>query len=145
MNIQILVKLTSKSQMPSKATNGSSGYDLSASEEVLIEPHTSALVGTGLFIEVPIGYELQIRSRSGLALKQGVVVFNSPGTIDSDYRGEIKVILFNHSSEPFKVEQGMRIAQMVLCAVPKSELLQIGELTSTERGSGGFGSTGLTS
>jgi len=143
MVVQILIKTNPKGQMPFKATVGSSGYDLFASEEVVISPQKFALVATDVYAEVPVGYELQIRSRSGLAAKHNVVVLNAPGTIDSDYRGELKVLLFNHGQEAFKVEVGMRIAQMVLCHVPQSELVEVAELTGTDRGSGGFGSTGL--
>lgn len=129
--------------MPTKATVGSAGHDIISAEELVIEPNKLALVSTGLRAEIPVGYELQVRSRSGLAAKNQVCVLNSPGTIDSDYRGEIKVILFNHGPVSFKVEAGMRIAQMVLAKVPEAEFVQVAELGSTTRGSGGFGSTGV--
>ena len=130
---------------PSYQSSGSSGMDVRAhlSESLVIKPGRSALVPTGLYLEIPSGYELQVRSRSGLALKNGIMVLNSPGTIDSDYRGEIKVILMNLSSEDFVINNNDRIAQLVLSRYEKAELVLSDQLEETERGSGGFGSTGV--
>ena len=130
--------------LPGYATQGSAGMDLCAAVEapVTIEPHTWSLVPTGLMIALPEGYEAQIRSRSGLAAKNGLQVLNAPGTIDQDYRGEIKVILMNHGSSPFIVTLGMRIAQMVIAPVVQVNLVEKSDLSETDRGSGGFGSTG---
>ena len=130
---------------PSYQSPGSSGMDVRAhlSESLVIKPGRSALVPTGLYLEIPSGYEVQVRSRSGLALKNGIIVLNSPGTIDSDYRGEIKVILMNLSSEDFIINDNDRIAQLVLSKYEKAELVLSDELDQTERGSGGFGSTGV--
>lgn len=130
---------------PSYQSSGSSGMDVRAhlSESLVIKPGRSVLVPTGLYLEIPSGYEVQIRSRSGLALKNGIMVLNSPGTIDSDYRGEIKVILMNLSSEDFVINNNDRIAQLVLSRYEKAELVLSDQLEETERGSGGFGSTGV--
>ncbi|HIS14274.1 MAG TPA: dUTP diphosphatase [Candidatus Ornithospirochaeta stercorigallinarum] len=130
---------------PSYQSSGSSGMDVRAhlSESLVIKPGRSALVPTGLYLEIPSGYEVQVRSRSGLALKNGIMVLNSPGTIDSDYRGEIKVILMNLSSEDFVINNNDRIAQLVLSRYEKAELVLSDQLEETERGSGGFGSTGV--
>lgn len=130
---------------PSYQSSGSSGMDVRAhlSESLVIKPGRSALVPTGLYLEIPSGYEVQVRSRSGLALKNGIMVLNSPGTIDSDYRGEIKVILMNLSSEDFVINNNDRIAQLVLSRYEKAELVLSDKLEETERGSGGFGSTGV--
>ncbi len=129
---------------PCYMTEGSSGMDIHAAvdEKETILPGKSALIATGLKVAVPEGYELQIRPRSGLAAKQGIGIVNSPGTIDSDYRGEIKVILINFGNDPFEVQRGDRIAQMVLCPVPQAVLEEMDELPPTERNSGGFGHTG---
>lgn len=134
----------SNNELPSYATIGSSGMDIRAfiNEPIVLQPLSRDLVPTGLFVEIPLGYEIQIRPRSGLAIKQGITCLNTPGTIDADYRGEIKVILINLSNEPQTILPGDRIAQMV---VQKVELVQwepSSELASSERGSGGFGSTG---
>ncbi|HOV28704.1 MAG TPA: dUTP diphosphatase [Synergistales bacterium] len=128
--------------LPQYATSGSSGVDLRSAEAALIEPGTWAILGTGLHLEIPEGYEAQVRSRSGLALSRGVMVLNTPGTIDSDYRGEVRVILMNLGKAPFQVEPGDRIAQMVFCPVARAELEEVDTLSSTEREQGGFGSTG---
>lgn len=130
---------------PSYQSSGSSGMDVRAhlSESLVIKPGRSALVPTGLYLEIPSGYEVQVRSRSGLALKNCIMVLNSPGTIDSDYRGEIKVILMNLSSEDFVINNNDRIAQLVLSRYEKAELVLSDQLEETERGSGGFGSTGV--
>ena len=143
MTTKILIQTSGHGKMPFKATEGSAGYDIFAAEELILEPNKSAMVATGLQVEIPLGYELQIRSRSGLAAKNNVCVLNAPGTIDSDYRGEIKVILFNHGQAAFHIELGMRIAQMVLCKVPHAELVQVDSLSDTTRSAGGFGSTGV--
>lgn len=128
--------------LPEYATSGSSGVDLRSAESATIQPGSWGVVGTGLRVEIPEGYEAQVRSRSGLALKKGVMVLNTPGTIDSDYRGEIRVILMNLGKDPFCVEPGDRIAQMVFCPVVKAYLEEAEALSSTEREAGGFGSTG---
>jgi dUTP pyrophosphatase len=133
--------------LPSYATAGSSGMDLCASidREIILQPLERILVKTGIAVEISEGYEIQIRPRSGLALKHGITVLNSPGTIDSDYRGEIGVILVNLGRDNFKIEPGMRIAQAVLAKVEKADIEVIADLEETERGQGGFGSTGLSS
>lgn len=127
---------------PRYATSGAAGLDLSAAEKVVLEPGQWRAVGTGLLIELEPGYEAQVRPRSGLALKYGVTVLNAPGTIDADYRGEIRVVLINHGREPHWIEVGDRIAQLVIAPVEQAEIEQVGELSSTERGQGGFGHTG---
>ncbi len=140
------VKVINKSgnSLPEYSTALAAGVDLRADNEepLTLGPLQRAIVPTGLFVEIPAGYELQVRPRSGLAAKKGVTVLNSPGTVDADYRGEIKVILVNLSSEPFIVERGERIAQMVLCAHSKIEWEVAEELSCSGRGEGGFGSTG---
>jgi len=132
-------------ELPRYESAGASGMDLRAAVdgELAIQPGKVALVPTGLFIAVPDGYEAQVRPRSGLALKHGVTVLNSPGTVDSDYRNEVGVILANFGDSPFVVERGMRIAQMVICATRQVEVAEVEELNATRRGLGGFGSTGL--
>jgi dUTP pyrophosphatase len=142
MKIKIINK--SKHPLPNYATNASAGMDLRANlnEVIVIKPLERTLVSTGLFIEIPVGFEAQIRPRSGLALKNGVTVLNSPGTIDADYRGEIKVILVNLSNEPFAINDGERVAQMVIAQHEQAEWIKVEELLETERGAGGFGSTG---
>ncbi len=134
----------SKHSLPHYATSASAGVDLRANleEGITVNSLEKVIVPTGLFIELPIGYEAQVRPRSGLAFKHGITVLNSPGTIDADYRGEIKVILVNLSKEPFVIEDGERIAQMVIAAHEQAEWIEVEELNETERGSGGFGSTG---
>jgi dUTP pyrophosphatase len=142
------IKIINRSQhpLPSYETIHSAGMDLRANlaSPVTLKPLGRAMIATGLFIELPEGYEAQIRPRSGLAAKKGVTVLNSPGTIDADYRGEIKVILVNLSNEDFIVENGERIAQMIIARHEKAEWEQAEVLIETERGSGGFGSTGKT-
>lgn len=128
--------------LPAYATAGAAGADLASVERCFIAPGERRLIGTGVFLEIPPGYEVQIRPRSGLALKHGITLLNAPGTIDSDYRGEIKVIVINHGSEPFTVEVGDRIAQMVLQPVFVMDFREEGGLSETGRGDGGFGSTG---
>ena len=134
----------SKNALPAYATELSAGMDLRASLDapVTLNPMQRKLIPTGLFIELPAGYEAQIRPRSGLALKKGVTVLNTPGTIDADYRGEIGVILINLGEEPFVIENGERICQMVIAEHAVATLVEVDELTDTERGAGGFGHTG---
>ena len=131
--------------LPRYETEGSSGLDLAANidEQVKILPGKSEIIPTGLAVAIPKNFEIQIRPRSGLAAKNQVSVLNTPGTIDADYRGEIKVILINLSNKVFIVEKGLRIAQMVVCPVIKVSLKEVTKLEITERGSGGFGSTGI--
>ena len=142
--IQIKIINQSNYALPEYATLGSSGMDIRASleEPMVLEPSARALVPTGLFVEIPLGYEIQIRPRSGLAIKQGITCLNTPGTIDADYRGEIKVILINLSSEQQILQPGDRIAQMVLQKVEQIQWVPTTELASSDRGAGGFGSTG---
>lgn len=143
---KILIKRLSKEvSLPKYETSGSSGMDLSANinSDVNIEPGNSAIIPTGLAISIPKGFEVQIRPRSGLAAKQKISVLNTPGTIDADYRGEIKVILINLNDKVFTVEKGLRIAQMVVCPVVQAQLEEVLELNDTDRGKGGFGSTGI--
>ena len=130
--------------LPEYATEFSAGLDVRAAndEPVGLAPLARAIVPTGLYLEIPRGYEVQVRPRSGLAAKKGVTVLNSPGTIDSDYRGEVCVILVNLSSEPFTVERGERIAQLILARYEQIQWEEVGELSSSDRGEGGFGSTG---
>ncbi|WP_144096642.1 dUTP diphosphatase [Croceicoccus sediminis] len=129
--------------LPSYATEGAAGMDVVSSEERILNPGDRAAVATGLAVAIPEGYEIQIRPRSGLALKHGITVPNTPGTIDSDYRGELKVILINHGLEPYKIRRGDRIAQAVLSPVVRASWLEVHELDETARGEGGFGSTGF--
>ena len=128
--------------LPRYATAGAAGMDVLAAEELVLEPGARRAIGTGLALAIPPGYEIQVRPRSGLALKHGISVPNTPGTIDSDYRGELKVILINHSAEPFPIHRGDRIAQIVLAPVTLAEWNEVTELDETARGAGGFGSTG---
>ena len=143
---EILIKRLSKNvTLPRYETEGSSGLDLPANidEQIKILPGKSEIIPTGLAVAIPKNFEIQIRPRSGLAAKNQVSVLNTPGTIDADYRGEIKVILINLSDKVFVVEKGLRIAQMVVCPVIKVSLKEVTKLEITERGSGGFGSTGI--
>lgn len=128
--------------IPRYQSDEAAGFDLHAVEPCIIEPQRRAVVKTGIAIALPKGYELQVRPRSGLALKHGVTVLNTPGTVDSDYRGELMVILFNSDKEPFSVSVGDRIAQAVVKEILQADFLQVDELDETLRGSGGFGSTG---
>ncbi|OGN62541.1 MAG: deoxyuridine 5'-triphosphate nucleotidohydrolase [Chlamydiae bacterium RIFCSPHIGHO2_12_FULL_49_11] len=130
--------------IPSYGSSGAAGADVRAlvEEPVSILSGETALIPTGLFFEIPDGYEIQVRPRSGIALKHGVTVLNAPGTIDSDYRGELKIVLINHGSRPFVVENGMRIAQIVLAPVMQIEFKEVETLGISERGDGGFGHTG---
>ena len=129
-------------ELPGYATEGAAGMDVVSAEDVTIEPGARHAVATGLAVAIPPGYEIQVRPRSGLALKHGITVPNTPGTIDSDYRGELKVILINHGSEPFAIARGDRVAQLVLAAVTRAGWNEVSELDETRRGAGGFGSTG---
>lgn len=130
--------------LPRYQTDGAAGMDLHAAIDyaILLAPGERRAIPTGLILEIPSGYEGQIRPRSGLALKHGVTVLNAPGTIDSDYRGEVAVILINHGTEPFTIERGDRVAQIVFAPVVRAELVETSETSETHRGIGGFGSTG---
>tara|TARA_B100000427_G_C15101805_1_gene417501 strand:+ start:19 stop:459 length:441 start_codon:yes stop_codon:yes gene_type:complete len=142
---KILIKRLSKEiSLPKYETTGSSGMDLAANivDNINIDPGKTAIIPTGLALSVPKGFEVQIRPRSGLAAKKKITVLNTPGTIDSDYRGEIKVILINLGLESFKIEKGLRIAQMVVCPVEQVQIEEVEDLSETDRGIGGFGSTG---
>ena len=143
--VKILIKKTNKEVItPKYKTDGSSGVDLSAflEKKIVIKPNRSELIPTGLQVAIPEELEIQIRPRSGLAAKESIGVLNSPGTIDSDYRGELKIILFNHGKEDFIINNGDRIAQMVLVPILKMEFEEVDSLPNTVRGQGGFGSTG---
>jgi dUTP pyrophosphatase len=142
MKIRIVSK--SKHKLPEYSTTSSAGMDLRANidEDIILEPLGRALVKTGLFVEIPAGYEAQIRPRSGLAINKGITVLNSPGTIDSDYRGEVCVILINLSGENFVIRDGERICQMIIAKHEKAEWISVESLEDTERGGGGFGHTG---
>lgn len=143
--VKILIKkLNKNTNIPEYKTDGSSGMDLMANIEkpIILHPGEKKLISTGITIAIPNEYEIQIRPRSGLAAKNGISVLNTPGTIDADYRGEIKVILINLSKQSFKINNNDRIAQMVLCPIIKAELEEVQELPKTIRGTGGFGSTG---
>jgi dUTP pyrophosphatase len=144
--MQTIVKLVnnSKHSQPEYATTNAAGMDLRANIDapIVLKPLERALVPTGLFMELPIGTEAQIRPRSGLAFKNGITVLNSPGTIDSDYRGEVCVILINHSRQDFTITRGMRIAQMVIAKHEQVKIAEVDNLDETARGAGGFGSTG---
>jgi dUTP pyrophosphatase len=143
MKLKIVNKSTNET--PAYATAGAAGFDLRSNEEVTLMPGEIKLVPTGLFMEIPLGYEGQVRPRSGLSLKRGVTVLNTPGTVDADYRGEVGVILINHSDKPQRLEKGERVAQMVIAKHETAEIEvveSVEELESTDRGAGGFGSTG---
>lgn len=143
MNIRVK-KLHKNAKLPQYQTAHAAGMDLAAciDEPVVLEPHGRAVIPTGIAIALPPGYEAQIRGRSGMAAKHGVMPANGVGTIDADYRGEVGVILLNTSNEPFVVEPGMRVAQMVIARYETVELVEVGGLDETDRGGGGFGSTG---
>jgi dUTP pyrophosphatase len=142
----LTIKIVNQSNnpLPEYATMGSSGMDIRASidQPMVLQPSERVLVPTGLSVEIPLGYEIQVRPRSGLAIKQGITCLNTPGTIDADYRGEIKVILINLSNEPQTIQPGDRIAQLVLQKVEQIKWVPVSELADSERGAGGFGSTG---
>lgn len=143
--MQVKIINHSKHALPAYETSISAGLDVRANldESIELKPLERTLVKTGLFMEIPVGFECQVRPRSGLALKKGITVLNSPGTIDADYRGEVGVILINLSNETFVIEDGERIAQLVFAQVEQAQWLETKELTETKRGAGGFGSTGL--
>lgn len=136
-------KLSPSAQIPAYQSSGASGFDLRANEHLVLNAGAICAVKTGLAFEIPAGFEIEIRPRSGLAVKNGIGVLNSPGTIDSDYRGEIMVILFNFSKHDFEIKIGDRIAQAVLSKVYLADLLEVESLGETARGAGGFGSTGI--
>jgi dUTP pyrophosphatase len=138
-------KVFPEAMLPSYESGSASGMDLRAltGEDIVIPPLGRAKIPTGLFVEIPSGYEGQVRPRSGLALRSGVTVLNSPGTIDSDYRGELEIVLINLGAEPFTVKNGDRIAQMVISPVLRVEIVEAETLSETKRGGGGFGSTGI--
>lgn len=142
MRVKIINK--SNNALPAYETASSAGMDLRAfvDADVVLKPFERKLIPTGLYIELPEGYEAQIRPRSGLAIKSGITVLNSPGTIDADYRGEIKVILINLSQDDFTIKSGERICQMVIVKHEKAEFVEVNEISETERGAGGFGHTG---
>ena len=145
--LEINIKSVNKDvSIPSYETSSSAGLDLRAylpEGNIQLKPKEIKLIGTGLYFEIPEGFEVQIRPRSGLAFKNGISVLNSPGTIDADYRGEIKILLINHGSEIFSLEHEMRIAQMVVARYERVQFRIVEELTDSKRGSGGFGSTGI--
>ncbi|MGM9702625.1 MAG: dUTP diphosphatase [Prevotella sp.] len=143
MEIKVINK--GRQPLPEYATPLSAGLDLRANidESIVLKPMERQLIGTGLYIALPPGYEAQVRPRSGLALKHGITVLNTPGTIDADYRGEVKVLLVNLSAEPFTINEGERIAQMVIAKHEHAELTLVDELDETERGAGGYGHTGV--
>ena len=142
MKIKIINK--SKHELPSYATQAAAGMDLRANLDapIVLKPLERTLVPTGLFMELPVGFEAQVRPRSGLAFKNGLTVLNSPGTIDADYRGEVKVILVNLSNESFTINDGERVAQLVIAKHEQAEWIEVEQLEETTRGDGGFGSTG---
>ncbi|MCH3964239.1 MAG: dUTP diphosphatase [Clostridium sp.] len=139
----LIQKINEKAVVPFYAHEGDAGLDLFSVEKVLIKPMERKLVSTGIRIQLPENTEAQVRPRSGLALKNGITLLNSPGTIDEGYRGEIKVLMINLGEEPFLIEENMKIAQMVIKPVERVQVNEVSELTDTERGEGGFGSTGL--
>ena len=143
--IKINTKNNSNNDLPHYATSGSAGMDIRANllETIVLSPLERKLIPTGIFLEIPQGYEGQVRPRSGLALKNGITCLNSPGTIDSDYRGELNVLLINLSNLPFSINNNDRIAQLVVVKVEKAELILVQQLNETERKAGGFGHTGV--
>jgi dUTP pyrophosphatase len=148
MTIVALLRLPHGADLPLPAyeTAGAAGLDLRAAiaAPLTLEPGERALIPTGLAMQLPEGFEGQVRPRSGLALRHGVTVLNAPGTVDSDYRGEVSVVLINHGQEPFSVQRGDRIAQFVVAPVTQAELLEVSSLDATARGAGGYGSTGIS-
>jgi len=144
-HIQVNVINTSSNPLPAYSTKGSAGMDIRANLQspVTLQPLERSLITTGLFIELPEGYEAQIRPRSGMAIKQGITCLNSPGTVDSDYRGELKVILINLSNSNQVINHGDRIAQMIIAKTEQAELVSVAELNESARGEGGFGHTGI--
>jgi dUTP pyrophosphatase len=143
--VQVNIVNTSSNPLPAYATPGSAGMDIRANltESVILQPLQRQLISTGLFIELPEGYEAQIRPRSGMAIKQGITCLNSPGTVDADYRGELKIILINLSSDPQVISHGDRIAQMIIAKTEKAGLIEVEQLNESQRGDGGFGHTGI--
>lgn len=144
LRVVVPIAVSEDGQLPTYETEGAAGMDLRCTEAIELEPMERKLVPTGLRIAVPEGYEAQVRPRSGLAVRHGISMVNTPGTIDSDYRGEIRVVLINLGGEPVRLEKGERIAQLVLCPVARAEWAQVEALPETRRGEGGFGSTGTT-
>jgi len=142
MTVKVL-RTDPEAQLPAYAHPGDAGMDVRSIENVTLSPGARALVRTGLVLELPPDAEAQVRPRSGLALKHGVTVLNTPGTIDAGYRGEVGVILVNLGSEPFAVEKGMKIAQLVVAPVARAEIVEVAAVDATDRGAGGFGSTGV--
>lgn len=144
-NVPVPTIIAEGAHLPIYASDQAAGADVRAhvTQDIILQPGQSALIPTGLKFAIPEGYEIQVRPRSGLAFKNGITVLNSPGTIDSDYRGELGVILINHSQQPFTVSPGMRIAQIVLAPVYRAEFLSEETLAATSRGEGGFGHTGI--
>ena len=142
--VQIKIINASSNQLPDYATEGSSGMDIRANltEPIILKSLERQLIPTGIFVELPVGYEIQVRPRSGLAIKQGITCLNSHGTVDADYRGELKVILINLSNEPVTIHHGDRIAQMVLQKVEQADWIPVNVINETKRGEGGFGHTG---
>jgi len=144
VNYNLKIKLINENAfLPIQANPGDAGLDLFSAEEKIIEPGKAELISTGIKLELPKGTEGQVRPRSGLALKHSVTILNSPGTIDEGYRGEIKVILINHGKKDFKIEKQMRIAQMVIAPIVAVNITQVEEISDTQRGTGGFGSSGV--
>jgi dUTP pyrophosphatase len=143
VTVKVRVKrLSPDAKIPKAAKKGDVAFDLYSMIDYELRPGERFAVPTGIAVEIPPGYEGQVRPRSGLALKEGVTVLNTPGTIDSGYRGEVKTIMMNHNGEPFKITKGMRISQLAIRPVPEVEFIEVDELSDTERGEGGFGSTG---
>ena len=140
--MKLKIKNLSDNPMPCYKNPGDSGMDICSNEDVRILAFNWKLISTGIYLEIPEGYEVQVRSRSGLAAKYGLMVLNSPGTIDSGYRGEVSVILMNHNHFPYDVTKGDRIAQLVMASVVRADIVTVSELSTTERNEGGFGSTG---
>lgn len=141
--MQVKVVLKDQAKLPAYQTAGAAGFDLSSTEDLTIGAGQTRLVPTGVHVELPVGTEMQVRSRSGLAAKHSIFVLNSPGTVDADYRGEVKVILHNAGSQDFTIQRGDRIAQGVIAPVIRALFVEVESLTTTERGAGGFGSTGV--
>lgn len=143
--IDIAVLLEEGAELPVYSTHGASGADIKAflKEDVVLQPGCTALIPTGVRLEIPYGYEIQVRPRSGLALKHGITVLNTPGTVDADYRGELGIVLINHGKENFVIKPGLRIAQIVLAPVYQATFIKQKELAETVRGNGGYGHTGL--
>ena len=141
--ISIKFKLAEGAALPEYKTTGAAGADICSNEDCSIDPNNWKMVSTGVFPEIPENFEIQVRSRSGLAAKNGLFVLNSPGTVDSDYRGEIKVILANMSDKPFEIRKGDRIAQLVVSPVQQANFEIVSDISETERSAGGFGSTGI--